>query len=92
MQWILVDCISQYRMRYMIQVPDGEALWALDTVSCEDAKEFSQKWIGETIVSHREISEEDAVKLYKEDNEYLSSWNDDQIKNAGFTFYKQKND
>lgn len=92
MQWILVEGISQYRMRYMVQVPDGKSLWALDTVACEEAKEFSQKWVGETILSHREISEDDALALFKEDNEYASSWTNDQIKKNGFTFLEEKND
>ena len=92
MQWVLVDCISQYRMRYMVQVPDGQAHWALDTVACEEAKEFSQEWLGETILSHREISEDDALALFKEDNKYASSWTNDQIKENGFTFLEEKND
>lgn len=92
MQWVLVDCISQHRMRYMVQIPDGETLWALDTVTCEDTKEFSQVFLGETIVSHREITEADAIKFFKEDNNYISSWTDDQIKESSFTFFKDKND
>jgi len=92
MQWILVDCISQYRMRYMVQVPDGQAHWALDTVALEEAKEFSQEWLGETVVSHRVITEDDAIKLFKEDNSYLSSWTDEKIKEGFFTSYEEKND
>ena len=49
---VLVECIQTYRMRYMVEVPVGRAGWALDTVSCDEAKEFSQLSLGETIVSH----------------------------------------
>ncbi|MFY8212556.1 MAG: hypothetical protein ACOVLB_07835, partial [Candidatus Nanopelagicus sp.] len=52
-EWVLVECISTFRERYMVQVPKGKAEWALDTVTMNQAKEFSQLHLGETIVSHR---------------------------------------
>ena len=93
MAWVLVDTISQYRMRYMVEVPDAsKADWALDTVTMEEAKEFSQHWLGETIFSHRIIEEKEAVDLYRIDNNYLSAWSDDKIKQTGFTYLKKEND
>jgi len=90
MAWVLVDTISQYRMRYLVEVPDAsKAGWALDTVTMEEAKEFSQHWLGETIYSHRIIEEKDALALYRSDNSYLSHWSDEEIKDAGFTFSKK---
>ena len=74
MEWVLVECIQSYRMRYMVEVPEGRSEWALDTVAMQQAKEFSQESIGETIISHRVISEEDALKLCDEDNDYAKSW------------------
>jgi hypothetical protein len=73
-------------MRYMVEVPEGKSEWALDTVTLEKAKEFSQFSLGEQIVSHRVIAEADAVKLCIEDNPYISSWNDDLIKQNMFTY------
>jgi bifunctional DNA-binding transcriptional regulator/antitoxin component of YhaV-PrlF toxin-antitoxin module len=67
---VLVDCISQYRMRYLVEVPKGKKEWALDTVTMNEGVEFSQEHLGETIVSHRVISREDALKVCKEDNAY----------------------
>ena len=46
-EWVLVECIQQYRLRYMCEVPKGQAGWALDTVAMKEAKEFSQKDLGE---------------------------------------------
>jgi len=37
----------------------------------EEAKEFSQEHLTETIVSSRIISEQDALVLCKEDNNYM---------------------
>ena len=75
---VLVDCISTYRMRYAVEVPADNPEWALDTVTCEEAKEFSQKWLGETIVSHRIVDREEILKICDEDNDYCSSWTDDK--------------
>jgi hypothetical protein len=50
----------------------------LDTVSCDEAKEFSQLSLGETIVSHRVVSKEEVLKLCDQDNEDFSSWTDEQ--------------
>ena len=67
LQWVLVETVSQFRQRYMVQVPVGtdqfgndKLDWALDTVTLEEAKEFSQKHLGETIISHRVVTEEEA--------------------------------
>lgn len=92
MAWVLVDTISQYRMRYMVEVPDSSKVeWALDTVTCNEAKEFSQHWLGETIFSHSEIKEEDAIALFRTDNDYLKDWDNEVIKKNAFTNIKEQN-
>jgi len=75
-EWVLVECISTFRHRYMVQVPQGKAEWALDTVTMNEAKEFSQKHLGETIVSHRVVTEGEALAMCDEDNDYCISWTD----------------
>ena len=77
-EFVLVDCIQQYRMRYVVEVPVGKSDWALDTVCMEEAKEFSQLSLGETIVSHRVISKDEVLKLSDIDNDYCSSWTDEE--------------
>ena len=84
-EFILVEAISQHRMRYLVEVPEGKTSWAEDTVTLEKAKEFSQKFLGEVIVSTHSISKKDAIKLFKEDNDYLKSWTDEQIMKSAFT-------
>lgn len=80
-QLVLVETISQFRIRYVVEVPIGvddygndKQLWALDTVTCDEAEEFSQKHIGETILSHRVITKKEALRLCDEDNEYANIW------------------
>ena len=83
-QWVLVEAISTFRQRYMVEVPVGidrqgkdKTLWALDTVTLEEAKEFSQEHLGETIVSHRVVTKEDALAMCDKDNDYAKVWNDE---------------
>ena len=84
-EWVLVECISTFRERYMVEVPIGKELWALDTVTLNEAKEFSQEHLGETIVSHRVVSFEEALVLCDKDNEYCSAWSSDKKMDAFFT-------
>jgi len=88
-EWVLVETVQMFRHRYCVQVPVGKEEWALDTVTMEEAKEFSQLHLGETISSHRVISEEEAVKLCYSDNDYLKSWTPEKIKDAFFTPMKE---
>lgn len=90
MEWVLVETVSQFRMRYMVQVPLGKADWALDTVAMEEAKEFSQKHLGETIVSHRVMSEDEALKLFDQDNSYCESWDKELKMKNMFTHMGEK--
>ncbi len=91
-QWVLVEAISTFRQRYMVEVPVGidrhgkdKTLWALDTVTLEEAKEFSQEHLGETIVSHRVVTKEDALTMCDTDNDYANVWNDEMKIQAFFT-------
>jgi hypothetical protein len=98
-QWVLVECVSTFRQRYMVEVPVGvdkygkdKTEWALDTVTMEEAKEFSQEHLGEQIVSHRVVSKEEALSLCDIDNDYGKDWDEAiKIKNF-FTTWKEQED
>lgn len=86
-KYVMVECVSTFRQRYVIEVPDnhndGEfpcsaIQWAEDTVTSEEMKEFSQLWLGETIVSSREVDEKEILRVCDEDNDYCKSWTDEQ--------------
>ena len=91
-QWVLVECVSTFRQRYMVEVPVGtddqgndKTLWALDTVTMEEAKEFSQEHIGEQIVSHRVVTKKEALELCDQDNDYTKSWDKETKMKTFFT-------
>lgn len=89
-EWVLVECISSFRIRYMVQVPKGKSDWALDTVTMNDAKEFSQEFLNESIVSNRVISKDEAVKLCDIDNEYFAAKDEDLKIKVFFTPWEAK--
>ena len=90
-EWVLVECVSTFRQRYMVEVPKGETLWALDTVTMEEAKEFSQEHIGEQIISHRTVSKKEALELCDQDNNYGSSWDKETKMKNFFTTWEEQN-
>jgi hypothetical protein len=90
-EFVLVEAVSTFRMRYMVEVPVGKADWALDTVTMNEAEEFSQEHLGEQIVSHRVISKEDALALCDADNDYTKTWNDEKKMGVFFTAWEENN-
>jgi hypothetical protein len=90
-EWVLVECISTFRQRYMVEVPKGKTLWALDTVTMEEAKEFSQEFIGEQIISHRTVSKKEALALCDKDNDYGSEWDKETKMKNFFTTWEEQN-
>jgi len=77
----LVETISMFRMRYVVEC--DEEGHALDEVTVhatggETLKEFSQQHLDEVISSSREISRIDYLDLFDKDNEYLKDWNESQ--------------
>ena len=74
-KYVLVDTVLSYRMRYVIELDDNDPNeYALDAVVCKEATEFSQLYIDESIFSHRQITEDEVIRLCDEDNDYLKSW------------------
>jgi len=83
-EWVLVECVSTFRKRYMVEVPKDKSEWALDTVVMNEAKEFSQEYLGEQIVSHRVVTDTEALALCRKDNDY-ATWDDNRVKEVFFT-------
>lgn len=78
MKLFLVDAVSSFRNSYIVRCENEEH--AADTVTCNEAEEFSQEWLGEQISRVREITEEDYLILFNKDNDYLKDWNAEQKK------------
>lgn len=83
--YVVVDTVSMFKQRYIIPREELQKLnedvklteklakeWASDSVTTEEVKEFSQRWLGETITNIDIVDTEKVLKLFKEDNEELS--------------------
>lgn len=56
----IVETISTFKIRYAIR---GKSLeHAMDTVTCKEAEELDQDWLGETIFGCKEITEKQFLK------------------------------
>lgn len=88
MAYVLVETVLSYRMRYVIDVKDDPIDYALDSVTLNECKEFSQKYLDEMIISHRKISKEEIIELMDQDNEYLSSLPEEEKFKIMVTEYK----
>ena len=78
--YVLVEVVQQFRIRYAIKVPPGEdkSEYALNLVADNEPKEFSQKDLGETVISHRYMTEKGLLELWDRDNDYCKAWPDSQ--------------
>ena len=83
--YVVVDTVSMFKQRYIvpreevqkwneeIKLTDKLAkLWAQESVEAEEIKEFSQRWLGETVTNVDFVDTEKVLKLFKDDNEKLS--------------------
>jgi hypothetical protein len=92
-RYAMITVVSTHRMRYAVPIGelqklnpntklegnDKEALtWAEELVMEERVKEFSQKWLGEQTVDRNVLTQEEAIKLFDSDNEYLADWTEEQ--------------
>jgi hypothetical protein len=96
-QWVLVECVSTFRDRYLVEVPIGtdnhgkdKTEWALDTVTMNEAKTFSSEHLGEQIVSHRVVTKKEALILCDKDNDYTTSWDEETKMKNFFTTWKEQ--
>lgn len=80
---VLVETVSMFRMRYVVEVPKGKKEYAADTVVTGrdtdnvEIVELSQEHLDEVVSSTRVIDKEEYLRIFNEDNDYLRSWNDE---------------
>jgi ribosomal protein S2 len=83
--YVVVDTISVFKQRYIIPREEVQRmnedvtctdklakLWAHESVECEEVKEFSQRWLGETVTNIDIVDTVKALQYFKDDNEQLS--------------------
>jgi hypothetical protein len=80
--WVLVETVEMYRMRYVVECPEDNPEYAIDIVKSRKANEFSQKHLGETVISSAFVLEKYLLALCDSDNDLKGQWTKAQkIKN-----------
>lgn len=84
---VLVETVSTFRHMYAVEVRDEDPIeYALDDVTCAatggltELEEFAQKHIAEDVFSFREITEDEYLKIFDKENDYLKEWTPEQKK------------
>jgi hypothetical protein len=80
-KYVVLTVTSTFRQRYAIPFSELQKLnedvkltdrlaveWTSDAVVCEDVNEFSQKWLGETIIDDVILEEDEILALWQKDN------------------------
>jgi len=83
--YVVIDTVSMFKQRYIIPREELQKLnedvkltdklakeWAQECVEAEEVKEFSQRWLGETVSNVDFVDTQKVLNLFKEDNEQLS--------------------
>lgn len=79
----LVETVSIFRHRYVVEAKEAghandEVVMNITGSYDDNFDEFSQKHIDECIVTTREITEEEYLRTFDEDNDYLKNWTEEQ--------------
>jgi hypothetical protein len=86
-EYVVVTTISTFRERYVIPMDELQKLnpdqpvdpsWALDCVTCQEIKEFSQRHVGEQIIDAQVVKEKEILQFFDADNDYLAEWSEEQ--------------
>lgn len=88
--WVMVECITSQRSRYMVEVLEGKTIAALSIVSKNDARVFSRQLLSDTVISHHIITKEGAMDLCRRDHPHKSRLTDEELEWVHFT--EMKND
>jgi hypothetical protein len=74
----LVETISLFRMRYVVEANSAADAKDEVTMNGGELAEFSQHHVDELVTSAREIDDAEYLRQFDEDNDYLKDWTEDQ--------------
>jgi len=84
---VLVETVATFRHMYVVAVKDDEPIeYALDDVAAyatgfeNGLTEFAQNHVGEDIFSYREVSEDEYIKIFDKENDYLKECDSEKKK------------
>ena len=80
-EWVMVETLLTYRLRYAIEVPKGSSSsFAISKIQNGDVIEFDQKPLEEIVLNIKETTKQDAIKEFRTTcSPCFNKWTDDQI-------------
>ena len=81
--YVIVTTLSHFKLKYAIPADEFDKLGFEEPIDQEalskylsagTVKEFSQSHLGEVVADVTVLTEEDTLKLFDVDNDYLSDW------------------
>ena len=79
MKYYVVEAIATYHMKYLIAQPDDhQPEWCMDTVTCNEADDLCQNFLGEQILGYKEV--DDKQLITEVENSYVAEGDVEQIK------------
>lgn len=73
----LVETISMFRMRYVIEANSAADAKDEVTMNVGELAEFSQHHVDELVTTAREIDDVEYLRQFDEDNDYLKEWTEE---------------
>lgn len=90
-KYAVITATSTFKIRYVVSQSELQGFnpdvpldnttminWAQDCVVAEELDEFSQEFLGETIIVSEIRTEEEVLELFDKENEYLKDWTKDK--------------
>jgi len=71
----IFETVSSFSMKYAIEADSEEK--AFEIYKQNEYNDFAQTHLGEVIVDIIPVTEDEYIKLFDQDSEYLKNWSDD---------------
>jgi len=79
-KFVLVEAIDTFRMRYVVELnAEDPEEWACDDVVMERAGEIGQKFMGQTLLDHRVVTEDEIREMVIGDADAYQSWSTEKM-------------
>jgi hypothetical protein len=75
-EFVVVNAVQSFATKYVVEVPVGRHDLATKLVSSGEAREFSQRSLGEFITQVEQINEYEIIPLCDRENDYCTEWTD----------------
>ena len=93
-EYVVITTISTHKSRFVIHKDELQKMntditltdesafdWERDSVLCNEIKEFSQEWLGDSFIDADIKTEGEVLEMFERENDYLKNWSHEQKMN-----------